>query len=531
MKQFLTGVCLLAMPFFARCQDVITAVPCEWLGLVMNVSDTNMISIYHPGSYLIHPTDFNVMVWEILDAQGNVIVEDTLVGQSGITFSHDVALTDSMMVSVQLINDSANFNGDGVNCLIDEVLVWEETEWPNGTVQGAWTFNGNIGVDQSDVTAMDCSLYEVSANSSDTGAVYFNHLGSFFTSPMSENVLIWEFSNAMGDVLLQDTVVGEEGYLYEHDVPLDDTISYSVIHINDSAMLDGMSVNCLVEGQLVWHEFDFGGTVWGGWTAILAGCSDADACNFNPSATDDDGSCHWGPTPDFNVIDAACFGYAGIITLDAENQDLEGVTVTAGNVDLLIANYVVPSAGIWQVTATDSLGCSNVIDLEVSEPDSLVLELTLLSDDSGTGNGQAVANVSGGTPPYEVIWVDEESSNTCNPDSLAAGDYVVTVVDANGCSVTGTLAMSVDVINEVEVLGGVVFPVPVQGEFTYRLNRPLSSKAQLEVFDSRGTRVSSVTLIAGQQSCVTSAQGWASGMYTIRLVSENGFTVERLIKR
>ena len=44
----------------------------------MNVSDTNTISIYHPGSYLIHPSDFNVMVWEIMDSEGNVIVEDTL---------------------------------------------------------------------------------------------------------------------------------------------------------------------------------------------------------------------------------------------------------------------------------------------------------------------------------------------------------------------------------------------------------------------------------------------------------------------
>ena len=231
-------------------------------------------------------------------------------------------------------------------------------------------------------------------------------------------------------------------------------------------MLDGMSVNCLVEGQLVWHEFDFGGTVWGGWTAILAGCSDANACNFNPSATEDDGSCHWGPTPDFVVIDAACFGNAGIITLDIENQDLEGVTVTAGNVDLLIANYVVPSAGIWQVTATDSLGCFNVIDLEVSEPDSLVLELTLLSDDSGIGNGHAVANVSGGTPPYEVIWVNEESSNTCNPDSLQVITWLPLWLPM--AAVTGTLTMSVDAVSEVQSLGGVVFL------FLYKANSPIA---------------------------------------------------------
>ena len=108
---------------------------------------------------------------------------------------------------------------------------------------------------------------------------------------------------------------------------------------------------------------------------------------------------------------------------------------------------------------------------------------------------------------------------------------MVTVVDANGCSATGSLTMSVDLVNEVASLGGVVYPVPVQGEFTYRLDRPLSSQAQLEVFDSRGIQVSSKKLIPGQQSVAMSAHGWAAGMYTIRLVSDKGFTFERLMKR
>ena len=229
--------------------------------------DTNTISIYHPAA-ICSPFRLQRDGMEIMDSEGNVIVEDTLMGRAA-SRSAGVALTDSMMVSVQLINDSANFNVMAL-IVIDEVLLWEETEWPNGTVHGEWTFYGNLGVDVSDVTTMDCSSYQVSANSSNAGSVNFSHLGSFYTSPMAENVLVWEFSNASGDVLLQDTVVGEEWYHYEHDVSLDDTISFSVIHTNDSAKLNGMPVNCTVEGHLVCHEFDFGGTVWQGWTAILA---------------------------------------------------------------------------------------------------------------------------------------------------------------------------------------------------------------------------------------------------------------------
>ena len=87
------------------------------------------------------------------------------MGQSGIA-SPQVALTDSMMVSVQLINDQ-QLNGDGVDCLIDEVLLWKGQNGPM-----VCTVNGHSMAikDVSDVTTMDCSSYQVSANSSNAGS-------------------------------------------------------------------------------------------------------------------------------------------------------------------------------------------------------------------------------------------------------------------------------------------------------------------------------------------------------------------------
>ena len=51
--------------------QVITCVPCDQLGMVMNVaSQETSISIYHSGQYMTHPREYNVFVWEFTDQQG-----------------------------------------------------------------------------------------------------------------------------------------------------------------------------------------------------------------------------------------------------------------------------------------------------------------------------------------------------------------------------------------------------------------------------------------------------------------------------
>jgi hypothetical protein len=269
----------------------LTSVPCEELGLVVSASDSNVVNIYHPGSYLIHPSESNVMIWTVTDGEGNVIVQDTLVGESGLSFEHDVLVTDSMFVSVQLTNDSADFNGDGVDCLIDDVLVWEEVEVLGEVAFGNWEFGGSTGVDVSDLTTFECGPNAVIPTSSDTGSVWFFHAGSFYTSPLDSNVLVWTFVDGNGTVLLEDTVVGEYNYGWTHDVPLSDTITYSVTHTNNVALQDSLPVNCQVTGALVWHEMIIGDVILTGWVPVLSGCNNPSACNYNMNATEDDGSC------------------------------------------------------------------------------------------------------------------------------------------------------------------------------------------------------------------------------------------------
>jgi hypothetical protein len=160
MQVFMTmlqrvGLSALACCYSASYAQVITAVPCDQMSLVVNVgSNPSSISLYHPGGYLTWPPSENVMSWEFTGSGGNVLHEEVLVNNNFVSFSFELPLTDTMFVSVLLTNDSAMINGNSVACLIEDYLFWEETEIIPGTFLGSWTLGGSLGIDANGVS--DC---------------------------------------------------------------------------------------------------------------------------------------------------------------------------------------------------------------------------------------------------------------------------------------------------------------------------------------------------------------------------------------
>jgi len=131
--------------------QVTTTVDCDLMGLVVNVgSDSNSVNLYHPGGYLTFPPQYNVMTWEFTDSEGNLIHEATTQDENFIQVVHNVPVTDTLFVSVLLTNDSAFHNGAPVACLIEDYLVWEETEVIPEVFFGSWTLGGSVGEDVSE---------------------------------------------------------------------------------------------------------------------------------------------------------------------------------------------------------------------------------------------------------------------------------------------------------------------------------------------------------------------------------------------
>ena len=163
-KILLTLAIFLGLTPLTKAQ-VVTCVPCDRLGMSVNVgSQETSISIYHSGQYMTHPREHNFFVWEFSDQQGNLLHQDTIVDDAFCNFAHSWSLTDTIFVTVTLVNDSANLdnwyiseglppNGNSINCLFEDQIYWETgapTPW------GSWTFiHNNPGVDLNTPTGIN----------------------------------------------------------------------------------------------------------------------------------------------------------------------------------------------------------------------------------------------------------------------------------------------------------------------------------------------------------------------------------------
>jgi gliding motility-associated-like protein len=95
------------------------------------------------------------------------------------------------------------------------------------------------------------------------------------------------------------------------------------------------------------------------------------------------------------------------------------------------------AAGTYVVTATDSVGCTSSQTITITEPPQLTLQAGGFNVTCfGACDGQVVVLPAGGSPTYSFLWNTGCTSPNCN--AVCAGNYNVTVTDANGCTATSS---------------------------------------------------------------------------------------------
>jgi gliding motility-associated-like protein len=113
-----------------------------------------------------------------------------------------------------------------------------------------------------------------------------------------------------------------------------------------------------------------------------------------------------------------------------EPYDISWNTIPAQNGALLTG----VSAGTYTATVTDANGCVQSYDVTITEPAPLSVQLgTVPPSCFGGTNGAISTDVNGGTPLYSYDWSNNAVSS--NIYGLSAGNYSVTITDANGCMV------------------------------------------------------------------------------------------------
>lgn len=122
-----------------------------------------------------------------------------------------------------------------------------------------------------------------------------------------------------------------------------------------------------------------------------------------------------GGTP---AISGYTFAWTGPNGFSSSNQNLGGLL-----------------AGTYNLVVTDNSGCFKTLSVTLTQPQEVVLKAATTPIICYGGNDASISlTITGGIAPYQILWSNLGSGTFQN--NLSAGDYLVTVTDANNCTQT-----------------------------------------------------------------------------------------------
>ncbi|MBI5217972.1 MAG: choice-of-anchor J domain-containing protein [Bacteroidia bacterium] len=165
------------------------------------------------------------------------------------------------------------------------------------------------------------------------------------------------------------------------------------------------------------------------------------------------------------VSDANCTGNGSdtvTITVNEVITTISGTDITCngnndGTIDLLINGGTTPYTIVWSngatvqnltglapdtydVTVSDSYGCSATNTYTIAEPAAIDITYTVTTPGCGASDGAIDITVTGGTTPYDFEW----STSVITEDliNVPAGIYSVSITDANNCTYNNTIILN-----------------------------------------------------------------------------------------
>jgi hypothetical protein len=127
-------------------------------------------------------------------------------------------------------------------------------------------------------------------------------------------------------------------------------------------------------------------------------------------------------------------------------------------------------------------GCDSTRILELLVIPAIEVTDTLVTPDTGTGNGAISITVEGGVPPYSFLWSNGETSQDIL--NLAAGTYTLEITDSYACTEEFTFVVTLETTVKNINHGNIeMYPNPAGKGTTaflaYSGNQPISVEISL----------------------------------------------------
>jgi hypothetical protein len=176
--------------------------------------------------------------------------------------------------------------------------------------------------------------------------------------------------------------------------------------------------------------------------------------------------------------------------------------------------YTIPSLGSTQtyfVSSVNTQGCESPRTPVAVTVSNFTTNLLSTPATCGQSNGSATLQVSGGLAPYRYSWTNGANDTLATSDSLASGNYQVTISDAAGCvqvvpvliNNTGGATISLTTLSPVSCAGGSNGSIDISISSGVPVSYQWNTGATTQDVTSLSAGVYQVTVIQSGTGCST----------------------------
>ncbi len=248
-----------------------------------------------------------------------------------------------------------------------------------------------------------------------------------------------------------------------------------------------------------------------------AGCTDEGACNFDPEANFDDGSCDFETCA--GCLDPTACNYDEEAIIDSEDCDFESCV---GCMDETALNYDAEATIDSEDCIYDCVLPEVVFDVVNCEQS----EFTVLISITSVGNGA----------PYTISnSYDDETEMAEEAGDISFGSFptdevvVITIVSAFGdvCEINSEELGCPIGIEENEATGLVVYPNPANSTVT--IASAVNEFVNIQLFDVAGRIILTENTVLNKQGFTFNVGMLAEGSYVVRITTANGIISEQMM--
>ncbi len=484
--------------------------------------------IFDSGTFTCEDIGIKKIPVTIIDGNGNMAVDSATVSVSemiapeldcsqssivsnsceAIFYSVPLATDNCSLMSIELVSGLASGSVFGPG---ESLITYRAIDDCNNSTD--CTFSVTVNND----LAFTADIMEASCAGGD-GAVDILVTGG--TAPY--NVLPFQNASGLAAGNYNVTVTDAGGCIVE------ETITIGQMDGDLSATITTMDVSCAGAADGSVEVIPMGGignyTISGDTQNLIGGeytieISDDSGCTITEVFTINE------PSP---ISVELISGFDQCIGLILDEVELQ---ITGGD-----GNYTVDTlltgGGITTFEVSDGSNCigSVTVDAEFIEP--INISVTNIIPDNGSSSGGLDIAITGGTEPYDIIWMDAIGNDISSDQSLigvSAGDYSVSVTDANGCVTTLDFTIPLETAtNDLDSDNNIanIYPSPASNILHVKFNDAIANT--ITIIDMNGRQLNVINDV--NEKTLIDVETMSPGVYLLQLIYEDKTYVKSFLK-